>query len=85
MLPRLPPGPASALPKTKGHCGMARDMTPEGDLSPMDEAAVSMHELYQSFRRAGFTRTEALTIIAKTAAEVVAQQAGERPPGDDEP
>jgi len=37
-----------------------------------------MHELYESFRRAGFTRSEAITIIAKTAAEVVMQQTGEQ-------
>jgi len=59
---------------------MARD----GDLSPMDEAAVAMHELYESFRRAGFGRGEALTIIAKTAAEVIAQQAGENRGTDDD-
>jgi hypothetical protein len=47
------------------------DMAPDGELSPMDEAAVSMHEMYQSFRRAGFTRTEAVTIIAKVAAEAI--------------
>jgi len=55
----------------------------DGDLSPMDEAAVMMHELYESFRRAGFGRGEALTIIAKTAAEVIAQQAGEKQDPDD--
>jgi len=53
---------------------MARD----GDLSPLDVAAVSMHELYESFKRAGFTRSEAISIIAKTAAEIVAQQVAER-------
>jgi hypothetical protein len=54
----------------------------DGDLSPMDVAAVSMHELYESFRRAGFTRSEAITIIAKTAAEMVAQQMGEASEGE---
>ncbi len=53
---------------------MARD----GDLSPMDVAAVSMHEMFESFRRAGFSRGEAITIIAKVAAEVIAQQQSEK-------
>jgi hypothetical protein len=52
---------------------MARD----GDLSPMDEAAVSLHEMYQSFRRAGFSRAEATSIIAKTTAEFISAQQGE--------
>jgi hypothetical protein len=47
-------------------------------MTPLDVAAVSMHELYESFRRAGFTRSEAITIIAKTAAEIVAQQVAEQ-------
>jgi hypothetical protein len=55
----------------------------DGDLSPMDTAAVAMHELYQSFRRAGFTRSEAVTIIAKTAAEIISQQVGEQPDDPD--
>ena len=46
-------------------------MAPETDLSPLDEAAVQMHELYTSFRRAGFSRSEAITIIAKVAAEAM--------------
>jgi hypothetical protein len=52
-------------------------MAPDGDLSPMDEAAVSMHELYLAFRRAGFTRSEAISIIAKTSAEIIAQRAND--------
>jgi hypothetical protein len=54
-------------------------MAPDGDLSPMDEAAVSMHELYLAFRRAGFARSEALTIIAKTSAEVITQREHDEP------
>lgn len=60
---------------------MARD----GELSPLDVAAVTMHELYESLKRAGFSRSEAITIIAKTAAEVMTQQVNEqtkRPGGD---
>jgi hypothetical protein len=54
----------------------------DGELSPLDEAAVSIHEMYQSFRRAGFTRTEATSIIAKVTVEIISQQQGERPDDD---
>ena len=43
----------------------------------MDEAALGLHEMYSAFRRAGFTRTEATTIIAKTTAEMLAVAMGE--------
>jgi hypothetical protein len=59
---------------------MARN---DGDLSPMDVAAVAMHELYLSFRRAGFSRGEAVTIIAKTSAEIISQQVSEQPDAED--
>ena len=56
------------------------NVPPDGDISPLDEAAVSIHEMYLSFRRAGFTRAEATSIIAKVTFEVIAQQqdAGDR-------
>ncbi len=54
-------------------------MAPDGELSPMDEAAVSLHELYLSFRRAGFARSEAIAIIAKTSAEVITQREHDEP------
>jgi hypothetical protein len=53
---------------------MVKDPQPHG---PMDDAAIAMHELYSSFRRAGFTRSEALTVIAKTSAEIITAQMGE--------
>lgn len=46
-------------------------MPPDVELSPLDEAAVQMHELFLALRRAGFSRSEATTIIAKTAAEAM--------------
>lgn len=48
-------------------------MAPDGEISPLDEAAVSIHEMYLSFRRAGFTRSEATSIIAKVTFEVIQQ------------
>jgi len=60
----------------KGHNDMARGN--DGEMSPLDEAAVMLHEMYMSFRRAGFTRTEATAIIAKTTAEIIASQTGDK-------
>ena len=33
--------------------------------SPMEEAAISMHEMYVTLRRAGFSRRDALELVAK--------------------
>jgi hypothetical protein len=33
--------------------------------SPMEEAAISMHEVYVTLRRAGFARRDALELVAK--------------------
>jgi len=33
--------------------------------SPMEEAAISMHEMYVTLRRAGFTRRDALELVAR--------------------
>ena len=52
-------------------------MPRDGDLNPMEMAAVAMHELYESLKKGGFSRSEALTVIAKLAAEMMAAQQGE--------
>jgi hypothetical protein len=44
-------------------------LDPHVDPTPMDEAAIAMHELYVSMVRAGFNRTEAIAIIAALAAK----------------
>lgn len=33
--------------------------------SPMQEAAVAMHEMYETLKRAGFNRREALELVSK--------------------
>lgn len=53
-------------------------MAPDGDISTLDEAAVSLHEMFVSLRKAGFSRSEATSVIAKIAAEAM------RLAGDDE-
>jgi hypothetical protein len=54
-------------------------MAPDGEMSPLDEAAVQMHELFTSFRRAGFSRSEAVTIIAKVAVEAMSMASDNEP------
>jgi len=46
-------------------------MAADGDLGPMDEAMVALHEVYLSFRKGGFSRGEALSIIAKMGIEMM--------------
>jgi hypothetical protein len=48
-------------------------VAPDGDIGPLDQAAIQMHELFLSLRRAGFSRSESISIIAKTAAEAMNQ------------
>jgi hypothetical protein len=36
----------------------------ENDISPLREAALQMHEMYRELVRAGFTRRQAVTIVA---------------------
>lgn len=45
----------------------------ENYTSPLRAAAIQMHELYSELRAAGFTRTEAMELIAKTMATAVAE------------
>lgn len=45
----------------------------ENYTSPLRAAAIQMHELYTELRAAGFTRTEAMELIAKTMATAVAE------------
>lgn len=41
------------------------DTSPSG-VSPLRAGAIQMHELYQELKRAGFTRREALDLIARS-------------------
>lgn len=38
----------------------------EMHMSPLREGAVQMHELYEELKRAGFSRREALDLIARS-------------------
>ena len=44
--------------------------------SPMQEAAVAMHEMYETLKRAGFTRREALELVAKMMTSSIAEVLG---------
>ena len=39
--------------------------------SPMKDAAVSMHELYETLKEAGFSRREALELVSKVMTSAV--------------
>lgn len=45
---------------------MSDNNKPDYPSGPLFEAAVSMHEMYISFVAAGFTETQALTLVAQT-------------------
>lgn len=40
----------------------------DGDVSPLREAAIQLHEMYTELKAAGFTRGEAMELVAKTMA-----------------
>jgi hypothetical protein len=46
-------------------------MANDGDLSPMEEGMVQLHEVYLAFRKGGFSRSEATSIIAKMGIELM--------------
>lgn len=52
--------------------------------SPMKEAAVSMHEMYLTLREAGFSRRDALELIAKMLIAGVAEAVIENDENDDD-
>jgi|LakMenEpi03Aug12_release.lakeMendotaPanAssembly.Ray.scaffolds.fasta_scaffold2340738_2 hypothetical protein len=52
--------------------------------SPMQEAAVAMHEMYETLKRAGFSRREALELVAKMMTSSIAEVLGNSDDDDDE-
>ena len=43
----------------------------EMGMSPMREAAVQLHEMYIELKRAGFSRTEAMELIARVMGSAI--------------
>lgn len=41
--------------------------------SPMQEAAVAMHEMYETLKRAGFNRREALELVSRLLQSSIAE------------
>lgn len=41
--------------------------------SPMETAAISMHEMYQTLKKAGFSRMESLQLVAMMTAHGIAE------------
>jgi hypothetical protein len=52
--------------------------------SPMQEAAVAMHEMYETLKRAGFSRREALELVAKMMTSSISEVLGNSDDDDDE-
>jgi hypothetical protein len=46
----------------------------DGDMSPLREAAVQLHEMYVELRNAGFSRSEAMELVAKVLGQMAAAQ-----------
>lgn len=51
----------------------SNDDMPQFDMPPLRVAAVQLKEMYDEFRSAGFSRSEALTLVAK----IISGSAGE--------
>lgn len=49
------------------------------DISPMREAAIQTHELYTELKAAGFSRSEAMELIARVLSALFAQQGQDGP------
>lgn len=43
------------------------------DMSPLREAAVSIHEIYEEFKRAGFSKKEAMQLTQNMVATMFGQ------------
>lgn len=52
--------------------------------SPMQEAAVAMHEMYETLKRAGFSRREALDLVGKMLTSSISEVMGNVNNGDDD-
>lgn len=52
---------------------MSKDDMP--NISPLREAAIQIHEMYVELKAAGFSRSEAMELIAKVMAGMLGQQA----------
>jgi pyrroline-5-carboxylate reductase len=63
---------------------MSKDEEQFDYTSPMQDAAVAMHEMYETLKRAGFTRREALELVAKMMTSSIAEVLGNSDDNDDD-
>ncbi len=54
----------------------------DGDISPMREATVQLHEMYVELKAAGFSRAESMELLAKMMRQML-NQANEQQDGND--
>jgi len=55
------------------------DKQDDGEMSPLREAAVQMHELYVELKDAGFSRGEAMELMGRVMSSMFIQQQGQGP------
>lgn len=53
-------------------------------MSPLRESAMAAHEMYEEFKHAGFSRGEALELVAKIVIAGVQSGMADQPGGTDE-
>ena len=56
---------------------MRRGDLPEGDSTPLMDAAIAIHEMFTTYQAAGFSRKEALYLVAEQIKAAPAPQGGE--------
>jgi hypothetical protein len=49
-------------------------MGEDGDVSPLRESAIQLHEMYVELKGAGFSRGEAMELVARVMAQMAASQ-----------
>lgn len=56
----------------------------DGEISPLREAANQLHEMYIELKRAGFSRGEAMELVAKVIASGMAEGVQQAQPNEDD-
>lgn len=46
----------------------------DGEMTPLREAATQLHEMYTELKGAGFSRSEAMELVARVLAQGIAQE-----------
>jgi len=55
----------------------------DGEMTPLSEAATQLHEMYVELKRAGFSRSEAMELVARVLASGISDQVQQQQENDD--